>query len=151
MKSRCSRHFEKDGWKVGLYLFGRRAMPDGKDENPLDKFKIRYRINSPVPITWGMKEKELPKAKKLIKEVKAAFIAFQSPSGENEARYQFTQGDWTYIAKPVRAVNQSCIRCHTDYVITEKLDDKRFRFRKRAVGDVNGIIVYGFSKNDRKD
>lgn len=138
--------FEKNGWKVGLYLFGRTAMPNGKDENPLAKFKVRYRINKPVPITWGLKEKHLPKSKKLMDEVKSAFIAFQTQSDENKDRYQFTKGDWTYVAKPVRAVNQSCIRCHTDYVITEKLDDDRFKFRKRAVGDVNGVVVYGFTK-----
>lgn len=139
--------FEKGGWKVGIFLYGRTAMPEHPEESPLENFKIRYRVNQPVPISRGLKEKDLAKAKKLIDEVKTAFVTFQTPTSENQASYQFTKGDWTYVAKPVRAANQSCIQCHADYVITEMLDNKRFKFRKRAVGDVNGVIVYAFSKN----
>lgn len=142
--------FQKDGWKVGLYLFGRRAVPDEKRKNPLEKFKIRYRLNQPLPIT-GVEEKELPGSKKLIDEVKSAFLAFQAAENPARVRYQFSRGEWTYIAKPVLAMNQNCLKCHTDYVITEKLDDGKFKFRKRAVGDVNGIIVYGFTKSAEMD
>lgn len=140
--------FQNTGWKVGMYLFGRRALPKENKDNRLDNFKIRYRINQPVPITWGLKEKQLPGAKKLVDEVKEAFISFQRNERTSESSIQFTKGDWTFVAKPVRAANDSCIRCHTDYVITEKLGDDRYKFRKRAVGDVNGIIVYAFSRNE---
>ena len=44
--------FEKEGWKVGLYLFGRQALPNENKHKLLDKFKIRYRVNQPVSVTW---------------------------------------------------------------------------------------------------
>ena len=140
------KSFTDAGWKVGLYLFGRRATPNGDDKNPLEKFKIQYRINQPVAVTPGLPEKDLPGAKRLIKEVKNAFLTFQADQEAGRATTQFAKDEWTFVARPVRAVNASCIQCHTDYVVTSKLDDGRFRFRKRAVGDVNGIIVYGFSR-----
>lgn len=140
--------FDKEGWKVSLYLFGRRANPriiDGKESK---KFQINYRLNEPLPITPELQRKDLPRAKELIKEVKAAFIEFQTPNSPKENNYEFSIGDWSYVAKPVRAVNQSCLKCHTDYVITEKIGDHRYKFRKRAVGDANGVIVYGFAKKN---
>ena len=140
--------FQKDGWEVGLYLFGRWAYPDEKRKDPLDKFKIDYRINRPLPITAGLKEKDLTKSKKLISEIKSAFLTFQLGDNPKTNRYQFSRGGWTYIAKPVRVANQSCLKCHTDYVITEQLDDGKFKFRKRSVGDVNGVIVYGFKRKE---
>ena len=140
--------FVKNGWKVSLYLFGRRATPkiiDGKEQKD---FSINYRLNQPLPITKDLRGKQLPKAGKLLKQIKNAFIAFQTPNSPNENDYKFTIGKWSYVAKPVRAVNQSCLKCHTDYVITEKLEDDKYKFRKRQVGDANGVIVYGFAKND---
>jgi hypothetical protein len=140
--------FENGGWKVFLYLFGRRAGPrvvDGKQRND---FSIRYRINQPVVITQSLKREDLPKGEKLLDDVKAAFLAFQTPNGENENNYEFSEGKWSYVARPVRAVNESCVKCHTDYVITEKLKDDKYKFRKRKVGDANGVLVYGFTRDE---
>ena len=140
--------FEKDGWKVSLYLFGRRAtqkIVDGKEQK---EFSINYRLNKPLPITRDLRGKQLPNAKKLLKEVKAAFLEFQTPNSPNENNYEFSIGKWSYVARPVRAVNQSCLKCHTDYVITEKIEDDKYKFRKRQVGDANGVIVCGFTKKD---
>lgn len=138
----------KDGWKVGLYLFGRVSTLKESKGNATPKFRINYRLNEPLPITSNLKIKQLPGASKLLKEVKAAFIEFQTPNSPRENNYEFTIGKWSYVARPVRAVNESCIRCHTDYVITEKLPDGQYRFKKRAIGDANGVVVYGFARND---
>ena len=35
---------------------------------------------------------------------------------------------------------------NNDYAVIDKLQDGRFKFRKRAVGDVNGILLYAFRK-----
>lgn len=140
--------FEKDGWKVSLYLFGRRATPkivDGKEQKELS---VIYRLNRPLPVTTNLEEKHLPKAEKLLEAVKDAFLEFQTPKSPNENGYEFRIGKWSYVAKPVRAANQSCLKCHTDYVLTEKLGTDKYKFRKRQVGDANGVIVYGFAKNE---
>ena len=140
--------FRRSGWRVGIYLYGRRATPREKDGKPTGDFDIRYRVNEPVPVTFGLKEKDLPGAKRLVDEVKEAFLRFQAESLADTGEVSFRKGDWSFVAKPVRAVNESCIRCHTDYVITQKVGEDRYAFRKRAVGDVNGVIVYGFSKDE---
>ena len=138
--------FEKEGWKVFLYLFGRQAKPRVVDGKEKKDFIIKYRINQPVMITKGLKKEDLPKGEELMKNVKAAFLDFQTPNSANENNYQFSAGKWSYVARPVRAANESCVKCHTDYVITEKLKDNQFKFRKRQIGDANGILVYGFRK-----
>lgn len=140
--------FEKEGWKVNLYLFGRRAMPKSADSKESKKFSIEYRLNKPLPVTKGLKAEGLPKAEKLLKEVKTAFLEFQNPNSPNENSYEFNIGEWAYVAKPVRAVNQSCLKCHTDYVIISKLENNQYKFRRRQVGDTNGVLVYGFSKSN---
>lgn len=140
--------FEREGWNVDLYLFGRRAIPklSGDDKEPKN-FSIEYRLNKPLPVTKGLKAADLPEAKKLLKEVKTAFLEFQTPNSPNENSYEFSIGKWAYVAKPVRAANQSCLKCHTDYVITSKLENNQYKFRRRQIGDTNGILVYGFSKS----
>jgi hypothetical protein len=141
-------NFQNDGWKTSLYLFGRKANPklvNGKEQKV---FEIKYNLHEAITVTKNVKQPDLPKADTLLKDVKSAFIAFQTPNSENENNYEFSVGKWSYVARPVRAVNESCIRCHTDYVVTEKLGDGKFTFRKRKIGDANGVIVYGFSKDN---
>jgi len=138
--------FGHDNWKVSLHLFGRRAEPKMVKGKQTDKFEIRYRLNDPVAITPGLKENKIPSPKKLLKYVKQAFIDFQTPGSPNYNNYEFAAGGWNYVARPVRVPNQSCLQCHTDYVITAKLDDGKYKFRKRTVGDANGVVVYGFKK-----
>ena len=142
--------FEKEGWMTGIYLFGKRATPRQKAEDPMGRFDIRYRVNKPVPISGGLKDGDLPGPKKIVREVKDAFMRFQSAT-DPQSEVRFEKGNWSFVARPVRAVNQSCVQCHTDYVVTANLGDGKYEFRKRKVGDVNGVIVYGFSKKDEED
>jgi hypothetical protein len=146
-ETKSVNRFINEGWQGSIYLFGRIANPKVINGKEQASFSINYRLNKPLAMTKNIKQTDLPKAEKLLKKVKSAFIAFQTPNSENENNYEFSLGKWSYVAKPVRAVNESCIRCHTDYVITEKLGDGKFTFRKRKVGDANGVIVYGFSKD----
>ena len=138
--------FESSGWKVFLYLYGKKTNHRVVDGKTKKDFVIDYRINQPVTITKNLEKKELPTGESLLKNVKEAFLAFQTPNAQNENNYEFSSGKWTYIARPVRAVNESCVKCHTDYVVTEKLKNNQFKFRKRQIGDANGVLVYGFAK-----
>lgn len=142
--------FKEDGWLVGLYLFGRRAEPDEKRHNPMERFKIRYRVNLPVSVTYGLKENQLPRSKSLVKEIKQAFAKFQGEDSSVDGEFRFRKSDWTFVARPVMAVNESCVKCHTDYVVTNQLEDGRFQFRKRKIGDVNGVVVYAFSRDGKE-
>jgi hypothetical protein len=140
--------FEKQGLNVGVYLFGKRTTPKKGKGDKIDGFSVNYRLFNPIPITADVKKKNLRPPEKLLRQVKKAFLEFQTPNGANENEYVFNLGKWTYIAKPVRAVNQSCLKCHQDYVAVAKFSSGKYRFRKRRIGDANGILVYGFSKKD---
>jgi hypothetical protein len=140
------KSFGDEGWDVGIYLFGRRSEPKVVNGKQKDRFSIRYRVNRPVPVTTTLREDEMPNAAKLVTEIKQAFLEFQRSTADMPPTYAFDRGDWTYIARPVRAANQSCLKCHNDYVILDKLDNKKFTMRKRRVGDVNGILLYAFRR-----
>jgi hypothetical protein len=139
--------FQNDGWKASIYLFGKRSTPKIVNEKKTDKFQINYRLFDPIPVTFGLKEKNLHQSTKLLKEVKKAFLEFQTPDSLNKNEYAFEIGKWSYVAKPVLASKQSCVQCHQDYVVTEKIGGGKFKFRKRQIGDVNGVLVYGFSRS----
>lgn len=138
--------FVRDGWKVSLYLFGRRAQrkEGGGDERP--EFAVKYRLNRPLAVTGNVKARELPKAERLMKEVRRAFLEFQTPGSEHENSYEFSIGKWSYVARPVRASSESCLKCHRDYVVAGKVGGDEYLFRRRRVGDANGVLVYGFAK-----
>jgi hypothetical protein len=140
--------FKAGGWEVGLYLFGKRTIPKPKQDpaNP-KKFTIRYRINKAAPVTVGLKDKELPNAKGLMDQVKAAFNKFQTGSPTEELDLRFAKDEWNFVAKPVRAVNESCVSCHGDYVVLQQLEKNRYKFRKRMIGDVNGVVVYAYRRS----
>ncbi len=140
--------FESGNWDVGIYLFGRRATPKVDNGSELEGFEIRYRLFDPLPVTKGLKTQKLRRSQKLLERVKKAFLEFQTPNSRSENEFEFDMGEWAYVARPVRAVNQSCLQCHKDYVVTEKLGDGKFKFRKRQIGDANGVLVYGFKKKD---
>lgn len=139
--------FKKEGWDVGLYLFGRRveARTKTKAENDYD---IRYRLFNPIPVTPGLKRSSFRKQKKLANEVKRAFLEFQKLDSPNANEMRFEIGDWSYIARPVRASNQSCLECHKDQVITAKVAEGKFMARPRRIGDVNGVLFYALRKRD---
>jgi hypothetical protein len=142
--------FEKEGWDVGMYLFGRRVQPrtNTKKENDYD---IRYRLFNPLPVTRGLKRSSFRKQKKLANEAKRAFLEFQDPDSPNANGMKFEFGEWSYIARPVRASSQSCLQCHKDYVITDKLAEGKFVARPRRLGDVNGVLFYALRKREVKN
>jgi hypothetical protein len=139
--------FERNGWKVSLYLFGRRATPIDAAEKDLKEFKIDYRLNSPLLVTKNLKITQVASAAKLQNEVKMAFDNFQNSNSSNNESYEFSVGKWSYVAKPVRAVDESCIKCHTDYVAIPQSGKNEYQFRRRQVGDANGVLVYGFARD----
>lgn len=140
--------FTTGGWKVSLHLFGRRAWQRYQSGKKLNAFDINYRMPPPVPITANIQQKNLPSSDKLLKEVRNAFYLFQGSPNKDDRDYKFEMDKWVYFARPVRAVKESCVTCHNDYVVTQKLKDGKFKLRQRRIGDVNGIVVYGFSKVD---
>lgn len=129
---------EANGWRAGLYLFGRRIVKQTSEKNGKSKFYISNRTFDPMPVTKNVKLKNLTESAHLLDEVAMAFQTFQTAD-----KYEFDEGKWSYVAKPVRA-QQSCLKCHTDYVMTSKIGEKPYKYRKRQSGDAIGVLVYGF-------
>ncbi|MDQ6788350.1 MAG: DUF3365 domain-containing protein [Acidobacteriota bacterium] len=132
--------FQADGWRAALYLFGRRIEKQTNEKNGKTKFYISNRTFAPMPITKNVKAENLKPSANLIDEAANAFEAFQTSD-----KYEFDNGRWAYVAKPVRA-QQSCLQCHTDYVMTSKIGEKPYKYRKRQKGDAIGVLVYGFEE-----
>ena len=139
--------FELNGWDVGIYLYGRKVTR--RTNTKKEKYDIRYRQFNPIPVTPGLKRTDFPHATELVSNIKEAFVEFTKKGGKNENEIRLDKGSWSYVMRPVRAANQSCVQCHTDYVVTERLGDGRFTVRKRRVGDPNGVLVYAFRKAEK--
>jgi hypothetical protein len=129
---------ETGHWQSAIYLFGRRAYEDPTAKNGERKLDIRYKVNNPVPVSSQLKVKELPSSEKLIPQIKLAFDAFLT-----QPSYEFSGGDWSYVARPVLA-RDGCIKCHGDMFLTGKLPNKLWSYRPRRAGDPIGILVYAF-------
>lgn len=138
--------FEKKGWKVAIYLYGRSVEPFKNDSKYAGKFDIKYKVNVPVPVAKRLRSTEVPTSKSLLGQVKTAFVDFQTRGAATENAYDFKRGGWNYYARPIRASETSCLACHQDYVITQRLGDGKFKFRKRELGDANGVVVYAFRR-----
>ncbi len=101
-----------EGWKIGLFLVGRSIL-DKKPakeiwENPNNDFYARKPINNPILITPQTKVEELPQPAELWDEAQKAMKAFR----KNKQQYDFTAGKWEMTARPIRASEQACLRCH---------------------------------------
>jgi len=135
--------FQEEGWAVGLYLFGRRAneIPVKKNGKTVKKLHVVNKLNAPLPITEKLKSDDLAKSESLLEQVKIAFQVFQTSDN-----YEFEFNNRAYVAKPVRAMNESCLQCHTDFYITKQVAKKTYKYRPRKVGDTIGVLVYSFEK-----
>jgi len=140
------KSFSDHGWDVGIYLYGRRAEPRVVNGKPKDKYSITYRVNEPLPVTNKLRVGQMQEPKDLIKYVKKAFLEYQNLKAGEPNNFEFDNGDWSYVARPVRAVNESCLKCHNDYVVIDKLPNDQFKLKRREVGEVNGILLYAFRK-----
>jgi hypothetical protein len=142
------RALEKDGWKFGIYLFGRRVdvyiTRVGSDSHKESLF-LRYPLNEPLSVTSHTQARHLMKPEKLIPQVNDAFDAFFA----GKERYDFTLDNRAFVAIPVRA-QTSCLNCHRGPVVTRVLGDDpkkpKLQYRERRVGDTIGILVYSFEK-----
>ncbi len=139
-------NFEQKGWKIGLYLFGKSANTfyiPGKTE---PEVSIDYRLFKPIAITENIKENDLTKPEKILEKAKVAFDEFQFSEKSKKKIFEFESEGWWYLAKPVRAVNQSCVDCHTGNAVARAIRTGKYEFRSRRIGDVNGVLVYAFQK-----
>lgn len=142
-EQRAVTNLQEGRWKVGVYLFGRRAYERavGKGEESRKQLYIEHRLNRPVPVTENTKRRDLAGPKRLRDGVNEAFYRFKEADS-----YTFASGRWTYVARPVKAID-SCLKCHTDFFLLSKSGEKPYSYRRRRAGDPVGVLVYAFARS----
>jgi hypothetical protein len=148
------------GITVALYLTSRSVLgekPDKKEWNqdtpdnsprgnlltpPQYESHISRRlIKGPVSIT-GTEKGGLPLPSELWDQSRSAMAAFASKDS-----FQFSQGEWHFIARPVRATEQSCLGCHLDDTTRTIARGSGDENGKRLhIGDPLGVMLYAYRK-----
>jgi hypothetical protein len=105
----------------------------------LQKNFLRKLIRGPVLIT-AMGKDELPNPSQLWQQSQSAMKAFAG-----KEQYEFAQGQWQFIARPVRASDESCLHCHVQdstHIVALDVNDERVKSLK--IGDPLGVLLYAY-------
>lgn len=132
------RDLEREGLRVVLYLTGRRALAaDGRASGTGRGAPL---VKGPVEVTTAQRQggPGPDPSLDLRDESRRAMLAFEQAS-----LYEFTAGDWTFVARPVRASDASCLRCHEADGRTRTIP-ARDRVPSLRVGDALGAVLYGY-------
>jgi len=125
------RELEDAHLRVALYLASRRFVEPAAEhraEHPAD------RIRGPLAITRGPSG-ATPPAVSMRSEGRAAFQLFE----RNDPQHEFQIGEWMVVARPVRAINATCLRCHSSSDTHWPTNNSDLR-----VGDVLGVLFYAY-------
>jgi hypothetical protein len=115
---------EESGYRVALYLAGRRVLDREPHLTPEEPTQLDRRvIFGPVAVTDPELLPGLPQAVDLIDESRVAFNQLVKRD-----RYDFEIGNLKLTARAVRATADQCLSCH----------------RGRAIGDPLGVILYAY-------
>jgi hypothetical protein len=134
---------ERAGLQVVIYLSGRALLHhDAASGRPSRRaFQGPYLVS----LVDRFGADHLPRATDLMAEARAAFTTFQ----KDEAR-DFESGTWQFAARPIRAHDQSCLRCHNRHVRGGSPD--RLQLLAPApdaglgLGDTLGVVLYGYRR-----
>jgi hypothetical protein len=129
------RELEDANLRVALYLASRRFVAPTPDEKQVG---TSHRIKGPLLITRGPFD-ATPPAASMRAEGRRAFALFE----RKEPQHEFDLGRWMVVARPVRALNGTCLKCHRstgDNWPTSAPSDLR-------VGDVLGVVFYAYQES----
>jgi hypothetical protein len=149
------RELKREGYHVGLYLAGRAILNDVPEQNRRAKLDFGsssagQAFSGPI-FLLSSDMKGMPTAASLWDETRRAMQAFASGS----ERYGFKSGEWDVEARPVRASEESCLKCHVAHVefavvvVNEKgeksVEPERMEDPPK-LGDPLGVLVYAYRK-----
>lgn len=118
------KELKDSGYRVALYLAGRRVLDREPDLSTKEPTQINRRvIFGPVAVTDPDILSALPDAVDLIDESRTAFHLLAKRD-----RHDFEMGVWTFTARAVRATSAQCLSCH----------------RGQAIGDPLGVVLYAY-------
>jgi hypothetical protein len=119
--------------QVVFYLGCRGLLGSETDKRRTQVLVPMVPIKGPIYMTHG---RSSPDARSVWSEARRTFAAFE----RKEPYYDFEAGDWNVMARPVRAADDTCLKCHWsngDHGLTNGGSDLR-------VGDVLGVALYAY-------
>ena len=137
---------QKAKLKVALYLAGRLVL-DSKPVGSNHSMFFRRAVGRALFISSSTNIRELPQPSDLWGESQKALAAFSAGSES----YDFALDQWTFRARPVRASDQSCLKCHSEdyHIVFEASGGSTIKptGNKLKVGDPLGVLLYAFSQS----
>ena len=118
------RELQRARMRVMLYLAGRRVLGP-KPEASAGPAVFSRIIKGPALVTPTDAGASTPAPGDLWDASRSAMLAFA-----NTDLYEFTSGDWKFVARPVRATDTMCLKCHAGSSL--------------RVGDPLGVVMYGY-------
>ena len=148
------RELKRADYRVGLYLVGRRILDDVPERDRATKVVFGSSpagqgFSGPIFLS-SASMKEMPTAASLWDETRRALESFASGA----ERYGFKSGEWDVETRPVRASEETCLKCHTARVkftvVTSQTGEKSVKSEALEeplkLGDPLGVLVYAYRK-----
>lgn len=143
---------QNKGYKVALYLGGRgllRPKMIEAEREKAEEYSLRRAISKPLALTGEKDLEELPKPWELLAQGQRVLATAQ---GRN---YQGSLGKWSIDARPVRANQPACLRCHAN---DRAIDGQPRNSAKPTlnvarntlrVGDALGVAIYVYKQTHK--
>ena len=142
----AAQALKRSGYQICLFLVGRGVLQQVPEQDRnMNKFGgSSHTIAGPVFLKKNQTMRGLPAAIELWEPAREAFKTFAGGG----ARYGFKVRNWNVEARPVRASDESCLRCHgVDTRVTYRADgsnllEARTEANHLQVGDAIGMLLY---------
>ena len=126
----------KVGLDMVLYLAGRQILKAERNPNDADARKL---VKGPVLMT-ETDQPDTPTTLELFEHTRKAMQTFQTSS-----KYDFAIRDWRIAARPVRASDALCLKCHfDDQIVVLPNGARKGERRKIEIGDPLGVVLYAY-------
>ena len=140
------KQLRRAGYELCFFLAGRGILQNIKESERIShsKFGDGWAHTMSGPVFLNEELKKLPEARVMWEPTRQAFRIFR----DGASRYSFAANGWQIEARPVRAKDESCLKCHghdilityppeggTSYTKAKERNDLR-------VGDPIGVLLY---------
>ncbi len=137
---------KQQGWTVGLYVVGRRLMDQPKDKSTggeTDPDRSDRAIRGPIRIAGEPTPTDLPGLSELREIGRSALVVSTSSD-----QYRAPIGRWSVDARPVRANQEACLKCHEARRAT---GDPPYHAGKPKlkIGDAIGVVLYVYNRTPK--
>ena len=138
---------QQKGWSVGLYLGGRGLLESPMTQaewEKVGKFSDRKAISEPLRISGKLPPTDLPKPWELWKIGQRALVASTTSD-----QYQASFDRWWVDARPIRANQKACFKCHAAEGADGYPPRSRDPSTELKIGDALGVVIYVYARTPK--